>query len=127
MHETLILQLLMKMSLILFELFGWNQRNRASSALLVKLARRRYGRLTRRVQMMQRDLGRAVEAGRHDADACAGGGIADHVVMLEAAIPHGARQDAIERDGNAAWQAHLAAMGVARQSRTLKSACAACR
>jgi hypothetical protein len=42
-HETQILHLLMKMSLILFELFGWNQRNRASFALVVKLARRRYG------------------------------------------------------------------------------------
>ena len=51
------------------------------------------------MQMVQRDLRRAVEAGRHDADAGAGRGVADHVVVLEVAVPHGARQDAIERDG----------------------------
>jgi len=40
-------------------------------------------------------------------------GVAHHVVMLETAVPHRAGQHAIERDGNAAGQAHLAAMGVA--------------
>ena len=65
--------------------------------------------------MMQRDLRRAVEARRHDADTSACRGVANHVVMLEAALPHGARQDAVERDGSAAGQAHLATMSVACQ------------
>jgi hypothetical protein len=65
------------------------------------------------MQAMQRDLRRAIEAGRHDGDACAGRRVANHPVMIETAVPHRAGQHAVERDRNAAGQADLAAMRVA--------------
>src|SRR4029077_6630035 len=65
------------------------------------------------VQVMQRDLRRAIEARRHDGDACAGRRVADHPVMIETAVPNRAGEHAVERDRNAAGQADLAAMGVA--------------
>ena len=68
--------------------------------------------------MTQHDLGRTIDARRHDGDACTGRGVADHAVMIESAVPHRTRQDAIERDRNAAGQADLAAMGVDENAKT---------
>ncbi len=67
------------------------------------------------LQIVQRDLGRAIEPHGHDGRSRADGRVSVHCMVPPGARAQSPGQDRIERYGNAAGQADLPAMGVTAQ------------